>query len=147
VFEEYMLDNREFCNVRQDGKVTGFQVSIRIPYYRGVCLAMLQDLKIAVDGEAFPRESLKFTLGGRTYTLDEMKNVTDVNWGFGQFATLTVSKPGGLTAGPHAVELRTIVATGPNPGPTDPAAIEGRYQFTGSRPGIGKVTKKMTLVQ
>lgn len=147
MFEEYMLDNREFCNVRQDGKATGFQVKIRIPYYRGVCLAMIQDLRIAVDGEAFPRDVLKFTLGDRTYTLDEMKQVTDVNWGFGQFATLTVSKPGGLPDGPHSVEVRTIVATGPTPGPTDQAAVESRYQFTWSRPGIGKVTKKMTLVQ
>jgi len=147
VFEEYMLTNREFCNVRQDGKETGFQVTIRIPYYRGVCLAMVQDLRIAVDGKTFPRESLKFTLADRTYTLDEMKKVTDVNWGFGQFAKLTVSKPGGLAAGPHTVELRTVVATGPNPGPTDAAVLEQRYQFTWSRPGIGKVTKKMTLVQ
>ena len=155
MFEKYVLSEREFCNVSQDGKVTGFQVKLRIPQYRGLPLSMLQDLRVTVDGESFAGEQLRFTMLGRTYTLNEMKSVKDVYWCYEKFATVTVSKPGGLPSGMHTVEVRLLLDTGPPNVPRrrayeiaqDPKALEEVYEFTPGATGMARVTKKMTLVR
>jgi len=46
-----------------------------------------------------------WTLEGRTFTLDQLRNATDVRWSLEETATITVPKPGGLTVGVHDVEL------------------------------------------
>lgn len=163
MLEKYMLTNREFRNVAENGKVTGFQVRVRVPYYRGIFLSFLDDARITVDGEFFPPEKLKITLGGRSYTLAEAKTVTNVHWDFGQFATFTASKPGGLSPGVHTVEVgiltRSSYVLPPSLDPQGlfrqsgsgramkPPTIEDRYKYTWTAPGAGKVTRKMTLVE
>jgi hypothetical protein len=158
-----MITNMQFRNVTENGQVTGFQVRVRIPYYRGVFLSFLDDMRITVDGELFPPEKLKFSLGGRSYTLAEAHKVTDVHWDFGQYAALIASKPGGLSPGVHTVEVGMLVRssyelppeldpeglfrqTGSG-GPRREPTIEDRYKFTWNAPGVGKAIKKMTLVQ
>lgn len=155
MFEKNVLSEREFCNVSTDGKVTGFQVKLRIPQYRGLPLAMLQDLRVTVDGESFSGEQLRFSTGGRSYRLEEMKKVTDVYWCYEKFATVTVSKPGGLSSGMHTVEVRLLLDTGPPNVPRrrayeivqDSKALDEVYQFTAAGTGMARVTKKMTLVR
>jgi hypothetical protein len=162
VYEKYLLVNRGFRNVSQNGKSTGFQVKIRIPYYRGVCLSMIKDVTIIVDGEKFPLEKLKMTFGDHSYSFDEMKNVNDVYWRFGEMATLTVEKQSGLKMGMHTVEVRILVDTGGGNTPYSQAGrrelverlatdrekyLEERYKYSLSGVSIGKVTRTMTLVQ
>ena len=155
MFEKNVLSDREFCNVSVNGKITGFQLKLRIPQYRGLPLAMLQDLRVTVDGESYVGEKLRFTVLGRSYTLDEMKTVKNIYWCYEQFATVTVSKPGGLSSGMHTVEVRLLLDTGPPNVPRLRAyeivkkqeTLEEAYRFTPTGTGIAKVTKKMTLVQ
>lgn len=161
MFEQYLLTNADFRNVSENNKVTGFQVKLRIPYYRGVCLSQVQDVTLVVDGDLYPREKLRFSVGDHSYAFGEMTNVTDVYWGFGVFATLTARKPGGLAAGMHTVEARILIDTGGGNTPysqrdrqervtktvNDPKALEELYKYSLSNVAIGKVTKKMTLVQ
>jgi hypothetical protein len=161
-----MLTNREFRNVSENGKLVGFQVKVRVPYYRGVFLSMVKDFRITVDNELFGPEKIKFKLGRTAYTLDELKSLPEVFWPFGTFATLIASKPGGLTPGLKTVNVKFLVGTsytlppemdpeglfrqgGPRkPGaPPDPEpTLEETYAFTLSAPGPGNVTRKMTLV-
>jgi hypothetical protein len=105
MFEKYMVREGGFRNVTEQGKVTGFQIQARIAYYRGMFLSMLEDYAVSIDGEAFPREAIRFAVGGRTFTLDELQDATTLRWQFNEVATITVAKPGGLAPGARVVEV------------------------------------------
>jgi hypothetical protein len=47
-------------------------MKVRIAYYRGMFLSTIEDYAIKVNGEAIPREDIGFSVGGHTFTLDEM---------------------------------------------------------------------------
>lgn len=105
MFDKYMIVGEEFKNVEQDGKVTGFQVGARLPYYRGVVLSVLGPTDLAVDGERIAPENVTVTVHGNTYKLTELEDQDEDRWEFGEVAILTVNKPGGLPPGQHEVEL------------------------------------------
>ena len=100
---KYVLVEDGFQNVRQDGRVTGFQVRMRVPYYRGVPLSLVGDIRVEVDGEVYTGEQLRFSFAGNTFTLEEMTTVTRLYWYYGAPATITVRKEGGLAPGRHTV--------------------------------------------
>src|SRR5262249_33040861 len=103
MFEKYMILTQEFKNVRDQGNVVGFQVKVRLPYYRGVWLSTIHHLELRVDDESFPRAKITFCLGNRKFTTDQLEAARAVRWFFGDPATLLVSRPGGLSTGMHGV--------------------------------------------
>ena len=103
MFEKYMILTQEFRNVKDGPKVTGFQVKVRLPYYRGIWLSTVHHLELKVDDESFARDKMAFLLGRRRFSMDELENATNVRWFFGDPATLIVEKPGGLLMGMHTV--------------------------------------------
>ncbi len=105
MFDKYIICEDLFSNVTENGKVTGFQFNARLPYYRGLGISMVEDLAVTVDAETFPREAIRVTLHGNTYSLDQMENEFEDRWEFGEKGTLTVLKPGGLTPGKHEVAM------------------------------------------
>lgn len=105
MFEKYLVMTRGFENVMEGGKAIGFQLKIRISYYRGVFLALVGDIHVTVDGESYSSGQMRFTIGGRTYKMDELAKQEETRWPFGDPATLTILKPGGLSPGLHEVEL------------------------------------------
>ena len=105
MFDKYIICENGFQNVTAGGKVTGFQLRARLPYYRGLGISMVEDLSLKVDGEIVPRQALRVTLHGSTYTLDEMEKEYDDRWEFGEEGLVTIDKPGGLTPGKHKIEL------------------------------------------
>jgi hypothetical protein len=105
MFDKHMICDDGFENVVEDGRVVGFSILARLPYYRGLGLSMVEDIAVSVDGEAMPRDSVRFSVRGRSWTLDEMETVYDDRWNFGEKARVTVLKPGGLPPGPHTIEL------------------------------------------
>jgi Domain of unknown function (DUF6379) len=83
----------------------GFAFLGRLPYYRGLGLSMVEDIQITADGEAVPREDVRFHVRGKTYTLDQMETVYDDRWNFGEKARIIALKAGGLTPGKHKIEF------------------------------------------
>lgn len=110
MFARHMYNPKSFKNVVVDHKVIGFQFDFRIQYYRGVTLSIIRNIEVNVDGEEFKREDIRFTLEGDTFTLDEMETVITYRWKFGQFATITVLKDGGLTSGKHHIKATQTIA-------------------------------------
>jgi len=103
-----MMDNKMICteqfeNVVEGGKTIGFAFLGRLPYYRGLGLSMIENLGVSVNGEEIDRADIRFSVRGKTYTLDEMETVYDNRWNFGEKARITVLKPGGLSAGKHKI--------------------------------------------
>jgi hypothetical protein len=105
MFDKYIICENGFRNISEGGKATGFQFKARLPYYRGLGISMVEDLKLKVDGNEVPRQAIQVTLHGNTYTLDQMETEYDDRWEFGEEGLLTVQHPGGLTAGKHQIEL------------------------------------------
>jgi len=147
MFNKYMILTREFRNVSEGGQPMGFQVKIRIPYYRGVRLSLIDTVQLTVDGEEFPVNDMTFTTGGRTYTFQELGKVTDTEWFFGDPATLTVKKPGGLATGMHTVQLGIVIRKSYIP-KEDPDNIYGFPKDATQMilHGMELATKKMSLV-
>jgi Domain of unknown function (DUF6379) len=112
MFEAYLVCEAGFKNVRDNGRIVGFQVKSRISNWRGMPLSLIEDLGVTVDGEKFPRNSLRVNLGGHDYSLDDMKDKVDARWQFDEIATITVQKPGGLAPGLHDVEVTQQFRTG-----------------------------------
>jgi len=95
-------------SLRNDGDA-GWRVGVRLPYYRGQVLSAVEDIALTVDGEKVPRDDVRFTVRGRTWTLDELETTYDERWEFGEVADVSV--PGcSLAPGKHtvtaAVQLR-----------------------------------------
>lgn len=99
MFDRYMIVDD---SLRPTGD--GFEFDIRITYYRGLGLSMIEGFDVVVDGEPVPRQDIRFVLRNSTYTQDELEREGDKRWEFGEAAALSIRRPGGLAAGPHTIE-------------------------------------------
>jgi hypothetical protein len=100
MFDKYLIVEESLRNTP-----TGFAFDARLGYYRGLGLSMIEDLAVTVDGEAVPREAIRFDEGPGPLTLDEMENEFERRWNFGAVATISVERAGGLDEGEHQLSL------------------------------------------
>jgi hypothetical protein len=105
MFDRYMICADTVRNLTSNGAVVGFEFDARIAYYRGLGLSMVADLVVTVDGDRIPRDRIRFTVGDRTFSLDEMETEYEARWEFGELARVSVLKEGGLPPGQHNLEL------------------------------------------
>lgn len=102
MFDRYLIVEGSLRNIGPADAPTGFAFDAKLGYYRGLGLSMIEELGVAVDGEAVRREAVRFDEGHGPLSLDEMENAYDRRWPFGATATIAVDHPGGL-AGAHAI--------------------------------------------
>lgn len=105
MMDKHMICTDGFENVVEGGKLTGFALRARLPYYRGLGLSMVEDVAVTVDGEPVPRDAIRLELRGRSWSLAEMETCYDEKWNFGEKARVIVARPGGLAPGEHRIEL------------------------------------------
>lgn len=110
MFPKQMFHPHGFKNIEEDGRITGFCFEMKIQYYRGITLSILRNIEVLVDGTEYPRESIRFTVNGETFTLDEMRTVISNRWLFGQYGTVTVLTEGGLAPGSHHITCTQTIA-------------------------------------
>lgn len=110
MFPRQMYDPEGFKNVEGDGGTIGFQFAMKIQYYRGVTLSIIRNIEVNVDGRTYPREAIRFTVNGETFTLEEMRTVISSRWRFGQYAAVTVLTKGGLSKGRHHIKCTQTIA-------------------------------------
>ncbi|MBE6954528.1 MAG: hypothetical protein E7449_01275 [Ruminococcaceae bacterium] len=104
--QKYMLVPGSFRNVvLEDGNMPGFTFGLRIPYYRGVALSMVDDLWVKYDNLEFPKEKLIFTVGGHSYTWPMIETITTFRWEYAEAATVFVPLEGGFDVGSHMIEV------------------------------------------
>ena len=106
MYDKYLIVGEEFKNVEESGKPTGFQLGVRLPYYRGVVLSLVGEMQITVDGERVPLDDMTVTIGGKTYPFNQLAKEPVAKWEFGDIGIVTVARQGGLTTGEHKIELR-----------------------------------------
>jgi hypothetical protein len=107
-----IFDPAGFKNVEKDGSVCGFSFAFKLQYYRGITLSIIRDIAVTIDGEKIPRENVLLTVNGETFTLEETKTVVSplYRWEFGEYATVTVKKEGGLAKGSHHISVLQHIA-------------------------------------
>src|SRR5262245_18789048 len=105
MFEKYMIVENDAVNIVENGKITGFKFGARLPYYRGISLSLVEEIIVKVDNEDVPKESIKFSAHGNTYTQREMETETVDRWNMGEVADIIVEKEGGLSKGKHKLYL------------------------------------------
>ncbi|WP_432493278.1 C-glycoside deglycosidase beta subunit domain-containing protein [Kineococcus auxinigenes] len=118
MFEKYVIVRDTLRNVVEGGRTTGYEVGVRMPYYRGLGLSMVEDVSVTVDGLRAAPERTTFTVHGNSYPLTELGEVVDDRWELGEVATVRVAHPGGLAPGVHDVEVsqRLRISYMPVPG-------------------------------
>lgn len=109
MLERETIQGRGFRNVTEGGRIIGFQFQLRNPNYRGTSASLLDGVEVTIDGEKIPDHVPTWTLQGRNFTLDELRNSTDVRWQLDETATITVPKPGGLNPGVHDLEVTVFL--------------------------------------
>lgn len=102
--ERQVIQSVGFRNIVEDGKIIGFQLKIRLPYYRGVFLSQIKPGNLIVDGEVFTKEQVLWRIGGEDYTAAQMRADWKTHWHPLEPATLIVKKEGGLSQGFHDLQ-------------------------------------------
>jgi hypothetical protein len=110
MLEKDNIQNKGFKNVYSGDKITGFQVRVRLSYYRGVFLTQLRPADpgpfvVKVDGEIFKGDQITIGLEGKTYKQIDCQNLRNVYWPIYEPVLLTVTRPGGLKVGTHDIEV------------------------------------------
>lgn len=105
--QKYLVDIKDIRNVMlEDGNRPGFEIQMKIPYYRGVALSMIDDLYVKVGEDVFPKETLVFSVDGHDYTWPQIETVTTFRWEYGQKAKIFVPLEFGIFSGrPTRVEI------------------------------------------
>lgn len=116
MFDKYIVCEDGF-RVRDDGRPGGV-VEVRMPYYRGLTLSMVEAVDLVLDGEPVPPERTTLTVDGNTYTFDELPRVIDDRWEMGERARLAFETDAPLAPGEHdvAVAVRLRISYMPVPG-------------------------------
>ena len=107
-----IFDPEGFCPVFVEGKASGFSFRFKLQYYRGITLSIIRDIAVTLDGERIPRENIRLTVNGETFTLEETRTVVSslYRWEFGEYATVTVFVDGGVGTGTHELEVLQHIA-------------------------------------
>jgi hypothetical protein len=116
VFDQYIVCEEGF-RVRDDGRPGGV-VEVRMPYYRGLGLSMVEAVDLTLDGRPVPPARTTFTVHGNTYTFDRLPGVLDDRWEMGERAQLAFETDEPLAPGEHdvAVAVRLRISYMPVPG-------------------------------
>lgn len=95
-----------FRNVERDGRIIGYSFQFKAQYYRGITLSIVRGIEVNVDGHDESPDSIRLTVNGETFTTEEMLTVVDPDyrWEFGEYATVTVLRDGGLEKGAHHIK-------------------------------------------
>lgn len=105
MLEKEVIQSVGFRNVKEDGKITGFQIKVRLPYYRGIFLSQLRPGTLYVDDMKFEKEEIIWKINGKDHTYEEMKEDMQTHWAVTEPAVLKLKKEGGLSQGFHDLIL------------------------------------------
>ena len=103
-YVDVVCDN-SLRHVFANGKKVGYQFDIRLSYYRGHFLSVIDELKVRVDGEEVPEENIQFCLHGKEFGISQLHDLVSEFWQIIEPATIKVFKPGSLSEGEHDIDV------------------------------------------
>lgn len=100
-----MMDHRVVSDNGLTATPTGFDVDIRLPWYRSLPLSVVDVAEVTLDGEAIPLDQITFELNEATHRLDELEPRTEDWWFVLDSALLHVDYPGIVKGSSHEVAV------------------------------------------
>lgn len=104
MFEKYLVHPEGFQNISENNEVVGYEVQLRIPYYRGLYMSCVEVIDLTIDGEKVSNDDMLITVKGETFTFAELPTVINHRWEMTETITVFVKKAGGLSKGEHKVK-------------------------------------------
>ena len=116
MFDQYIVCE-DSLRARPDGRPGGV-VEVRMPYYRGLGLSMVEAVDLVLDGAPVPAERTDFTVHGNTYRFADLPHTLDDRWEMGERAQLGFLTDAPIAGGEHdvAVVVRLRISYMPVPG-------------------------------
>ena len=99
-----MIQTRGFKNAPG-----GFEVRLRLPYYRGLWLNLLDGVDVQVDGERTDPDAIRWTIGGADFRLADLREPSPLRWPVDVPAVLAVPRSEPLDIGFHDVRVELAV--------------------------------------
>ncbi len=78
---------------------TGYQVGLRLLWYRSLPLSCIERIQLVVDGQAVDPGLIRFGINDQQYSLGELASLVDEYWFILDSATLSVTQPGKVVRG------------------------------------------------
>lgn len=130
MLERNLIQSRGFRNVYEGDRITGFQLMLRMPNYRGVWGSLIDGVDVSVGDVSWNREVPLWTLQGRTFTIDELRASTDVRWQLDELAIITIPSDGGLAVGVYDVAVDIAVHAPYIPAEFQPSLFHAERKVT-----------------
>ena len=132
LLERDIIQSVGFRNVRENGRITGFQLRLRMPSYRGMTASLIDGVAVRVGNLVDVAADVPlWTLQGKNYTLQQLWDSDGVRWPLEDAAIVTVPFDGGLPDGVHEVSIDL--------------RLRMSYIPVEHQPSTYKVTKHVTL--
>ena len=96
-------------NYYVNGKRCGYQFDVRLGYYRGHFLSVIDELSVETDGIKALTDDITFCLNGKEFGVVELRQQFSEFWNILTPATIKVHKPGGLNEGEHDINLTLML--------------------------------------
>lgn len=112
-----MIQTRGFKNIPG-----GFEVRLRLPYYRGLWTGHLAGATVTVDGHTYDPEEPVWRIGELMGTVSELQHDDDGRWPIDVPATLSFQRSDPLSIGFHDVEVFLGINTSYIPAPLMPVS-------------------------
>lgn len=86
-------------------KYAGYQFELRLDYYRGHFLSVIDEFEVKVDGCRIPDEQIKFCINGKAFSPVEFDKCYTEFWQVTEAAVIKIIALGGLEPGEHDIEV------------------------------------------
>lgn len=108
--DKYIIASRGCENISEDGKITGYEFQLRIPYYQGVPMSQIKFIRIWMDGEEVPQEDIRvFSVTGEMFELSQIITVSFFYWEYMTPMRVRVCREGGLAKGAHRLDVSASI--------------------------------------
>ena len=86
----------------------GYSFDVRLSYYRGHFLSVIDELTVSVDGEEVKPQDITFCLHGKEFGVSQLHEATTEFWGIKEPATIKIFREGGLEKGEHEIDFHLV---------------------------------------
>ena len=104
-YNHMLIVDEPIVNVKAGDVTVGYAFKLQYPSYRGTFLSCIEDIRFWVDGEELKRSEVVFQLNGKNFLVDELAECFKEYWFILDYATLRVTKPGGISPGEHEIRV------------------------------------------
>jgi hypothetical protein len=109
MFEKYIICPDSLRNTTTDCAVDGFAFDVRLAYYRGLVLSMVEGFEVTVDGHQLDAANLRLGVAGERFSFAELASEAEARWEFTEAATIFAHQLGGLKHGAHEIAVVEIL--------------------------------------